>query len=138
MKTIFQITLILFFINEPSFSQGPPDWAPAHGYRAKTRYVYFPDHNFYYDLQAQNYIYLKGNNWEIKASLPSPFININLGQSSQVELDFYGERPYFYNENHIVRYKKIKKYKEKYYNNNIIEIHEDIHPRHGRGRGHKH
>lgn len=37
----------LFFIPQDIFSQGPPPWAPAHGYRAKTRHIYFPDHNVY-------------------------------------------------------------------------------------------
>ena len=37
--------------------QGPPPWAPAHGFRANTRYVYFPEYNIYYDLKLGIYIY---------------------------------------------------------------------------------
>ena len=50
---------------------GPPPLAPAHGYRAKTRHVYFPDHNFYFDVQKNVYIYLNGSTWKVGAKLPS-------------------------------------------------------------------
>ena len=141
MKPFSKILLVLFMlitISETTFAQGPPPWAPAHGYRAKTRYVYFPDHNFYYDLQARNYIYLNGANWQIRASLPSPLLRLNLGRSAQVELDFVGERPYRYNTTHVVKYKKPKKLKSK-----KIIIYDDHHHGHekhkhdkGHGRGH--
>ena len=139
MKNITRLLLAFFLcitIAEEAFSQGPPPWAPAHGYKAKTRYVYFPDHNMYYDLQARNYIYLNGRNWEIRAKIPTPFISINLGRSAQVELDFVGERPYRYNTTHIVKYKKPKKIKEKKVK--VIEVFEDhSHGHsHGHGRGH--
>lgn len=107
------IIIFLIFINSTEvFSQGPPPWAPAHGYRAKTRHIYFPDQNFYYDVQKQNYMYLSNNNWQISVDLPSIFGGINLGNASQVELDFTGNNPYRYNETHIVKYKKEKKSKE--------------------------
>ncbi|WP_310555152.1 hypothetical protein [Flavobacterium sp.] len=114
-KSILTLVLIVFFFNPTEmFSQGPPPWAPAHGYRAKTRHIYFPEQNFYYDIQKKNYIYLKNNNWEISVSLPSIFVGINLGNTAQIELDFEGSNPYRYNSVHIVKYKKPKKHKEKY------------------------
>ena len=93
------------------FSQGPPRWATAHGYRAKTRYIYFPEKNFYYDIQHQNYMYLSNNNWQISVALPSIFVDSS-GNDAQVELDFTGDNPYRYNKTHIVKYKKEKKSKE--------------------------
>ena len=45
--------------------KGPPPWAPAHGYRAKTRHVYFPDQNFYFDVQKSVYIYMSGDKWQV-------------------------------------------------------------------------
>ncbi len=115
LHPILLLFLAVFFFNTSEvFSQGPPPWAPAHGYRAKTRHIYFPDQNFYYDIQKRNYIYLKNNNWEVSVSLPSIFVGINLGNSVQVELDFNGANPYAYNEIHIIKYKKQKKYKEKH------------------------
>ena len=103
---ILMISVVLFLITpEETFAQGPPPWAPAHGYRAKTKYIYFPERNFYYDLNQHNYIYLSGSNWTFSATLPKLFIGINLGSTRQVELDYYGSRPYQYNSTHIVRYK---------------------------------
>ena len=110
-KTVF-ILFILFSTSTEIYSQGPPPWAKANGYRAKTRYVYLPEQNFYYDIQKRNYIYLSNNNWQVSVSLPSIFVGINLGNADQVELDFYGSNPYRYNEVHIVKYKKSKKSKE--------------------------
>ena len=37
-------------------TKGPPSWAPAHGYRANTRQVYFPEQNLYYDVGKSVYI----------------------------------------------------------------------------------
>lgn len=138
MKFLFALFLFIT-ISENSFSQGPPPWAPAHGYRAKTRYVYFPDQNFYYDLNTRNYIYLSGPSWSISASLPKLFIGVNLGRSAQVELDFVGDRPYRYNGEHLVRYKvkKQKKIKEKHRDVEINIFENEYHRNgHGRGRGH--
>jgi hypothetical protein len=137
MKRITQFLLTLFLvitISENSFAQGPPPWAPAHGYRAKTRYVYFPDQNMYYDLNARNYIYLSGSRWQVRATLPKLFLGINLGQSSQVELDFVGNRPYRYNATHIVKYKKAKKVKSKEII--FLDNHRDKHENHGHSKGH--
>lgn len=140
MKQATQFLLMLFLfitISENAFAQGPPPWAPAHGYRAKTRYVYFPDQNIYYDLQSRNYIYLNGSNWQIRATLPKIFVGINLGRSAQVELDFVGDRPYRYNTTHIVKYKKPKKVKHKKVK--VIEVYDDHnhdHHDHHHGRGH--
>lgn len=46
LKIVAVIALfVTFLLPESTFAQ-PPKWAPAHGYRAKTRYVYFPQQNF--------------------------------------------------------------------------------------------
>jgi hypothetical protein len=51
---------------------GPPAHAPAHGYRAKHQYRYYPDCRIYHDTERGLYFYLKGDNWEIGTSLPIP------------------------------------------------------------------
>jgi hypothetical protein len=138
MKTLFRTFIITAFLflamPESMFAQGPPPWAPAHGYRAKTRYVYFPDENMYYDLRSRNYIYLSGRNWVVRTSVPRIFIGINLGRSTQIELDFMGERPYVQNHIHVVKYKKYKKPKKV----KVIEVHDhhDDHHHHKHGKGH--
>jgi hypothetical protein len=95
----------LFFIPQDIFSQGPPPWAPAHGYRAKTRHIYFPDHNVYFDLQARTYFYFRNGSWAVSASIPSIYAQVNFRTSRQIELDFYQDRPYRYNSVHVVKYK---------------------------------
>lgn len=85
---------------------GPPPWAPAHGYRAKTRYTYFTQQNFYYDNQRGLYIYLSGKNWQISASLPDVFKGVNLTAAVKVDLDFSGDAPQKYNADHKAKYKK--------------------------------
>ncbi|MES2863994.1 MAG: hypothetical protein V4666_07740 [Bacteroidota bacterium] len=99
--------LTIFMLPETTFAQ-PPKWAPAHGYRAKTRHIYFPEQNFYYDVQKRNYIYLSGRSWTISVGLPSIFVGVNLGGARQIELDYVGNTPYVYNTTHKVKYKKVK------------------------------
>ena len=110
LATLFGVLILVFMLVMPAdvFSQGPPPWAPAHGYRAKTRHVYFPDHNMYYDIQKSNYIYFTNGKWSISTRVPSIFVGINLGRSAQVELDFYGDAPQRYNYSHKTKYKAKK------------------------------
>jgi len=121
--TLSVFFLIFTFIQSDAFSQGrgngktknkshvkketgPPPWAPAHGYRAKTRYVYFTEHNFYYDNTRGVYIYLSGRNWEISASIPSIFKNVNLSGAVKIDLDFEADDPQKYNADHRKKYRK--------------------------------
>jgi len=85
---------------------GPPPWAPAHGYRAKTRYVYFTEHNFYYDNDRGVYIYMSGKNWEVSANIPDLFKNVNLSAEVKIDLDFSADDPQKYNADHRKKYKK--------------------------------
>lgn len=84
---------------------GPPPWAPAHGYRAKTRHVYFPDQNFYFDLQKNVYIYLQGDRWEVSVNLPGIYAGIDLQAAMKVELELNMDSPQKYNGDHIAKYK---------------------------------
>lgn len=80
---------------------GPPPHAPAHGYRAKYRYRYYPSCSVYYDRGRELYFYLKGDHWEVGASLPS-HLRIGLGDSVNIELDT--DRPYIYHREHVKKY----------------------------------
>jgi hypothetical protein len=84
LKFFVIIVLLSIFITPESTFAQPPKWAPAHGYRAKTRHIYFPEHNFYYDIQTRNYLYLNGGNWSVSVAIPAPFININLVKNTNV------------------------------------------------------
>ena len=85
--------------------KGPPIWAPAHGYREKTRHVYFPDHNFYFDLQKNVYIYMSGDTWQVNVKLPSLYAEIDLKGVFKVELELDTDSPQKYNSNHKATYK---------------------------------
>ena len=80
---------------------GPPPHAPAHGYRAKHQYRYYPSSSVYYDTGRGLYFYLKGDNWEVGASLPGNF-RVGLGDSVSIELDT--DKPYLQHAEHVKKY----------------------------------
>jgi len=91
---------------------GPPAHAPAHGYRAKHHYRYYPSCSVYYDSGRKLYFYLKGDHWEIGASLPG-HISESLGDYVSLELDT--GKPYIYHTDHVKKYppgKEKKKHKK--------------------------
>jgi hypothetical protein len=86
---------------------GPPPHAPAHGYRAKHQYRYYPNCNVYHDPSRGVYFFLKGDGWAVGASLPLD-LQSNLGASVSLEMDT--DKPYEYNSEHLKQYPK-EKYK---------------------------
>jgi hypothetical protein len=80
---------------------GPPAHAPAHGYRAKHQYRYYPSSKVYKDTERGIYFYLNGDKWEIGASLPLP-IREGLGESVSIEMDT--DKPYIYHADHVKKY----------------------------------
>lgn len=94
---------------------GPPAHAPAHGYRSKRQYRYFPSSSVYYDADRCLYFYLSGSNWQVGASLPHD-LRIRLGDSVSIEMDT--DKPYVYNNQHKKQFppgqmKKVHKKKGK-------------------------
>ena len=112
LTSIAVIFMILFAVPIDSSAQkkqkGPPPWAPAHGFHAKTRHIYFPDHNFYFDIQKRVYIYLSGGKWLYSVKKPAAFINLNLKNAGKIELDLNIDNPFKYNSAHKNKYKKNK------------------------------
>jgi hypothetical protein len=80
---------------------GPPPHAPAHGYRAKYHYRYYPECSVYYDSGREVYFYIKGDHWEVGASLPR-HLRIGLGDSVSIELET--DKPYLHHAEHIKKY----------------------------------
>lgn len=109
--TVLAILLTLTFALPPDTlgqgkgKGGPPPWAPAHGYRAKTRHIYFHDHNFYFDVQKNVYIYMSGGKWQVGVKPPSIYAGIDLKGAAKVELEINTDTPQKYNSDHIVKYK---------------------------------
>jgi hypothetical protein len=75
----------------PAAGKGPPAHAPAHGYRKKFQYRYYPSAQVYFDIDRRLYFYYEGGRWSASASLPGS-IRVSLGESVHVELET--DRPY--------------------------------------------
>lgn len=85
---------------------GPPPHAPAHGYRKKFGYEYYPTANVYYDRSRKVYFYMSGHDWKVGVSLPSTFrVDVN----EAVSLELSTDKPYLENEEHV----KMVKYNHK-------------------------
>lgn len=69
----------------------PPHWAPAHGYRNQVRYVYYRDHNVYYDCYRGVYISLSGRNWVFSQHIPVHMRRAPFERIAFVELDYYDD-----------------------------------------------
>jgi hypothetical protein len=80
---------------------GPPSHAPAHGYRSKYQYRYYPGCSVYYDYERKIYFYIKGDDWEVGASLPS-HLRLSPGDFVNIELDT--DKPYIYHEEHVKKH----------------------------------
>lgn len=100
----FAAMLVLTIAMPVKTEASPPPWAPAHGYREKTRQIYFPQQNFYYDLHRGVYMYINGRNWVTSNALPPMYRNMNLHIAPQVQLFINNNRPYMYNNNHRSKY----------------------------------
>jgi len=103
-------------VHEPE-ENGPPAWAPAHGYREKRmhRYQYYPDSQVYFAADRGVYFYMDRGNWAMAAALP-PFIHID---RNYFMLEYDDDRPYVNHHETVKKYppgrieKKHKNYKEK-------------------------
>lgn len=80
---------------------GPPDHAPAYGYRSKHVYRYYPSSCVYHDADKGLYFYLSGSNWQIAASLPHD-LSVRLG--SFVSMEMETDKPYIYHDQHKKQY----------------------------------
>jgi len=94
---------------------GPPPHAPAHGYRAKHNYYYYPASYVYFDATRKMYFYMEGGVWRTTISLPDS-IRVKLGDYVTIDMD--DDEPYRDFENHKKKYppgqmKKMEKGKKK-------------------------
>ena len=79
---------------------GPPPWAPAHGYRAKYRYRYYPSSYVYFGEDMGLYYYYYAGRWEESPILPA---NIYL-DVDYVMLEMDADRPYEFHRDVVKRY----------------------------------
>jgi hypothetical protein len=96
----------------PAAKNGPPAHAPAHGYRAKHRYRYYPSCSVYFDIGRAVYFYLEGDNWRASVELPN-HLRVRLGGSVVIEME--SDRPYIKHKHHQQKYPpgQLKKKKSK-------------------------
>lgn len=85
----------------PPAKGGPPPWAPAHGYRAKHHYRYYPSSSVYFDTGRSLYFYFDGGHWQMSVSLPTW---IRLDVNNYVTLEMGTAKPYEYHYDVVKRY----------------------------------
>ena len=113
-KTIFFTLALLFSFTLSLESCGPvvvtsrigtppPPWFYPN--RAEVvRYVYFPEHEIYYDFSLRNYIYLDNGIWITANILPARYKQIDFRRSHRVRINnYFGDD--------IKRYHKDNKYR---------------------------
>ena len=80
---------------------GPPPHAPAHGYRRKYLYRYYPSVFVYFDVNRRVYFYLEGGAWNVGVNLPA-HVHIDAGEA--VSLTLETDRPYVDFDAHKAKY----------------------------------
>ena len=86
----------------PAYNKGgPPPWAPAHGYRAKHTYRYYPSSRVYYDRKRGLYFYYENGQWRVSVSLPSG-IRVNVNNYITLEMDT--DKPYEWDHEVMKKY----------------------------------
>lgn len=114
MKTLKLIALTLFlFASNANHAQvsvnvnfgTPPQWGPV-GY-SQVSYYYLPDVESYYDLSAQQFIFLNNGVWIRSRNLPTRYRSYDLYSGYKVVLnDYHGSKPYSHYKEHKVKYYK--------------------------------
>jgi hypothetical protein len=66
--------------------KGPPSHAPAHGYRRKFSYHYYPQAEIYHDVERGLWFYTDGKEWKAGAKVPIE-LGENLGGHVVIELE---------------------------------------------------
>ncbi|HYC71973.1 MAG TPA: hypothetical protein VEB66_12245 [Opitutaceae bacterium] len=86
---------------EAPAQQGPPPWAPAHGFRRNRGYYYYPDTNVYFRPADRTWFYLEGRDWRIGASLPTA-VRVDLTRAVSLEMET--DRPFEFHSSVKERY----------------------------------
>jgi hypothetical protein len=96
----------------PPAKPAPPPWAPAHGYRVKYVYYYYPEVQVYFDVGRRIYFYYQAGAWQVSANLPS---GIRIIANEYVSLEMDVDRPYVHHHHVVKHYPPghFKKHKDK-------------------------
>jgi len=85
----------------PVMTAGPPPHAPAHGYRAKHTYYYYPQSHVYFDINRGVYFYIDNDEWRMATVLPLS-LSIKLGDHVTIAMD--SDKPYLSLQEHQKKY----------------------------------
>ena len=102
IAALFVLALTSAALAAPTAYADPPPWAPAHGWRAKHRYVYYPSAEVYYAPDTRMWFWLGGNGWQAGISLPVALQGYV--QVGGVSIDLDVDRPYLRNDYVVRRY----------------------------------
>jgi hypothetical protein len=96
--------------------QGPPPWAPAHGWRRQNEtYYYYPTTQVYYYPSARRYYWLEGREWRYGERLPR-YYAIRDNERVILDLDYEPHRQHakireMYPPDYYERYYRTGKYR---------------------------
>ncbi len=81
-----------------------PAWGPSGYDRAD--YYYLPDVDAYYNVPQRQFVYLEGNNWVFRSSLPARYRNYDLYSGYKVVVN--EPRPYLRNTYYRTNYSRYR------------------------------
>lgn len=87
----------------------PPAWGP-YGY-ADARFYFMPDIDVYFDVWYNSYWYFDGYRWVSVQTLPPQYGYYDFYNGYKVVLDYRGNAPYRYYNNHRVSYAGYRNYR---------------------------
>jgi hypothetical protein len=93
-----------------------PQWAPP--YYSGARYYYLPDLELYYDLAAQEYIFLQDGRWHFSPYVPAMYQNYDLNNCFCVVLNVEVYKPWLHHQYYIAHYPRYY-YRDYYDHSNI-------------------
>lgn len=103
-----------------------PAWAPP--YYNGVRYYYLPDIECYYDLSAQEFVYLNNGQWFFSPVLPSIYSSYDLYNGFIIALDIHVYQPWRHHQYYVSHYPRY--YYRNYYSgmnwNSIRGFNENI------------
>ncbi len=102
IATLFALGLACAGLITPTAFADPPPWAPAHGWRAKHRYVYYPSAEVYYAPETRMWFWFGGDGWQAGISLPVALHGYVRTGGVNIDLDV--DRPYLRNDYVVQRY----------------------------------
>lgn len=102
LTTLSTLALLATGFMMAAVAGDPPPWAPAHGWRAKHHYVYYPSAEVYYSPESRLWFWFGGTGWQVGADLPLELHGYVRTGGINVGLDV--DRPYLRNRYVVQRY----------------------------------